>query len=130
MPPDPAVILTTHCIEEQIPHNSMYQQIIEQKQMISSLQNQLSAQQDKMSTLEVNVKRLTDSFNEKINEKVAEGTSTLCEKVEKLEEVISSINSRITLSVCYLLKLGLTLATSHVKTTKHSILYTSSAERM
>ena len=29
MPPDPSVILTTHCIEEQIPHNSMYQQIIE-----------------------------------------------------------------------------------------------------
>ena len=96
MPPDPAVILTTHCIEEQIFHNPMYQQIIEQKQMISSLQNQLSVQQEKMSALEVNVKNLTNSFNERINEKVAEGTSTLCEKVEKLEEFIPSINSRIT----------------------------------
>ena len=96
MPPDPAVILTTHCREEQIPHNPMYQQIIEQKQMISSLQNQLSVQQEKMSALEVNVKNLTNSFNERINEKIAEGTSTFCEKVEKLEEVIPSMNSRIT----------------------------------
>ena len=96
MPPETAVILTTHPIEDQIPHNPMLQQIIEQQEIIKSLQDQLSAQHEEMSTLKVNVRSLTDAFNERINQKVAEGTSTLWEKVEKLEEDIPSINSKIT----------------------------------
>ena len=96
MPPETAVILTTHPIEDQIPHNPMLQQIIEQQEIIKSLQDQLSAQHEEMSVLKVNVRSLTDAFNERINQKVAEGTSTLWEKVEKLEEDIPSINSKIT----------------------------------
>ena len=100
MPPDPSVVLTTHCVEEQIPQSSMCQQVMEQAQIILNLKKDLSAQQKKIITLEFQlsnhtsiIPRQNDDLVSSNSDHDAKKVSILCEKIAHLEEVIPDLTA-------------------------------------